>query len=354
MIKGNIKVDLTPEAVLNKISEYDIFRMYMPNRDWRLNRSTYSVFREEDGPSMLIGNRNGYLYFIDFGDTSKRGDCFDFVMMRFGLLSLYEALEKVDSDFGLGIKSPVANPKRYKEIVSKYKQPEDTGKRYSLIQVNVRKFTEKELDYWKEYYQEMEDLKRDHVYSLKEVFLNRRKYPLGLDEIRFGYFYEGGYWKIYRPFAGKKKKWLSNVPLTTVYGLENLVPDKNTLITKSLKDYMVCRKVYPHVCHVQNESLAAFSEETVEYINNNSNEVFYGGDSDTAGKTASYAITKAFGWKHINPPDRLLPAVNDFAGWGKIEGLDKLHEHFKLKGLTKWEKYLINGSVNTSGKHILR
>ena len=131
----------------------------------------------------------------------------------------------------------------------------------------------------------------------------------------------------------KKRKWVSNVPLNTAYGLFNLSPDKNTLICKSLKDYMVCKKVYNHVCHVQNESLSAFSEDTIKYIIENSKEVYYGGDSDAPGKMASRLISETFKWNHINSPDRLLPEIKDFADWGKKEGLEVIKEHFKQKGL---------------------
>ena len=54
---------------------------------------------------------------------------------------------------------------------------------------------------------------------------------------------------------------MGNVPLQTSWGLENINEEQNTIITKSLKDYMVVKKVYNHVAGVQNESLAAFSEE---------------------------------------------------------------------------------------------
>jgi hypothetical protein len=95
----------------------------------------------------------------------------------------------------------------------------------------------------------------------------------------------------------------------------------------------VCRKIYPYVCHVQNESLAAFSQETVDYINNNSQTVFYGGDSDVAGKNASYIITDTFKWKHINPPDHLLnDCCKDFSDWFK-RSPQEVEEHFKKKGL---------------------
>ena len=167
MIKGKRKLELTPATILNMISEYDVFRMYMPDRHWKINESISSPFRKDDSPSFLIGNREGYLYFIDFGDTTHRGGCFDFVCQRFNL-SLNEALMKIDNDFGLGIHSNTE--RNYKEITSQYKQPESIGKRYSIIQCITRKFTKQELDYWAQYYQTEDDLRANNIHSLKEVF----------------------------------------------------------------------------------------------------------------------------------------------------------------------------------------
>lgn len=331
MIKGKRKLELTPATILNMISDFDIYMMYMPDRHWKVNQSTTSPFHKDLVPSFLIGNREGYLYHIDFSNTLYRGGCFDFVCQRFNL-SLNEALIKIDNDFSLGIYSNTE--RNYKEITSQYKQPESIGKRYSIIQCVTRKFTKEELEYWEGYYQTEEDLRRDHVHSLKEVYLNKKRYPIGVNELRFGYFEEnGGFWKIYRPTADKKHKWISNVPLTRAYGLENLCLGHNTLVTKSRKDYMLCRKLYPYTCHVQNESIFAFSDETREYINTHSKGVYLGYDSDESGKAASYIVTNAFGWKHINTPDRLLPAINDFADWGKAEGLEVVKRHFIEKGL---------------------
>jgi hypothetical protein len=84
---------------------------------------------------------------------------------------------------------------------------------------------------------------------------------------------------------------------------------------------------------VQNESISAFSEETVKIIKENSKDVFYGGDSDEMGKHNSWIITENFGFHHINPPDKYLPEINDFADWGKAYGLIKLKEHFINKGV---------------------
>lgn len=327
MISGKSKKELSITAILNLITAYDVYRFYFG--DFKVNEITTNHIRGDKTPSFIIGNKGGELHHYDFADDHWRGDCFEFVQTVFGL-NFNDALKKIDSDFGLGLSdTPVGD---YKQIVGQYKQPEELGKRYSLIQIITRPFTQEELAYWAQYYQTKDDLRANNIYSIKTAFLNKSKFSLSDDTLRFGYLYDG-YWKIYRPYMEKRHKWVSNVPLNLAYGLNNLQPDKNTMICKSLKDYLVCRKVYEHVCHVQNESLAAFSVETVEHIRDNSAFAFYGGDSDIPGKQASYAITEAFGFKHVNPPDRLLPDVKDWADWAKEEGLQVIEDHLKLKGV---------------------
>lgn len=336
MIRGEKREKLTPEGVLQKITSYDIFRMYMPDGNWRVNQVTISPFMRgnhyEKVPSFIIGNRTGVLHFCDFGDPDRRGDCFTFVKLLHNIPNMDEVLKKIDNDFGLGIgSSPLRD---YKKVIGEYQQPEELGKRYALIQVITRKFNKEELDFWKEYHLDLHEIRGAGIYALSKVYLNKSLHSARDNEIRFGYLYDGGFWKIYTPFAEKKRKWLSNVPVSLSYGLENLDKEHNTLICDSLKDYLVCRKVYPYICQVQNESLAAFSTETISYIKENSKEVFYGGDSDDPGKKASYAITNAFGFRHINPPDYLLKeGIKDFAAWGRSYGIESLREHFIKKGL---------------------
>ena len=316
MIQGKKKKDLSIESVMQKISPYEIFQRYMPH-SWKLNKPCLSAFRKENTPSMVIGDRNNTVFFIDYGDTSKRGGCFDFVMMLYNI-SLPECLKKIDEDFQLG---------KIDNRITNFPEKNRIDKQYSFIQCITRKFTKEELAYWNSYHIDIQELKDNNIYSLKTVYLNRQL--INLEELRFGYYYDGK-WKIYSPLSDRKKKWLSNVPLNRSWGLENLDINKNTLICKSLKDYIVCRKIYPHVCGVQNESLSAFSQETIEHIKNNSKVIFYGGDSDLPGKKASYIITEKLGYKHINPPDYLLPEIKDFADWGKL-GINQIREHLILK-----------------------
>ena len=321
------------QSVLDKITEYDIFRWYMPDKSWKLNRVTYSPYRNESNPSFIIGNKNGNLSFIDFADTSRRGDCFEFVKTLHNLSSMDDVLKLIDRDFHLGIASGVVT-EEYKKIVSEYKQPEDLGKRYSLIQVITRKFNNDELAYWNSYHQSLQDLRDNNVYAIKKVFLNKSLFAIKDNELTFGYFYDG-HWKIYRPFADKKIKWVpNNVPITTMDGKTDIKDCKIAFINKSKKDYMVMKKLFPCSCAVQNEGLGCFSAENVEYLRANSEKQILSFDSDVTGVTNSQQITKVFGFGYLNVPKKYLTeGIKDWADLAKIHGMEVIENYLKQKKL---------------------
>jgi hypothetical protein len=91
-----------------------------------------------------------------------------------------------------------------------------------LVQVKVRKFTKLELSYWNGYYQDISDLKREQIYSVDKVYLNKQLFPLKETELRFGYFYEGS-GKFTDRLVLKKTKWVpNNVPMNYLEGKENV------------------------------------------------------------------------------------------------------------------------------------
>ena len=321
------------QSVLDKITEYDIFRWYMPDKSWKLNRVTYSPYRNESNPSFIIGNKNGNLSFIDFADTSRRGDCFEFVKTLHNLSSMDDVLKLIDRDFHLGIASGVVT-EEYKKIVSEYKQPEDLGKRYSLIQVITRKFNNDELEYWNSYHQSLQDLRDNNVYAIKKVFLNKSLFAIKENELTFGYFYDG-HWKIYRPFADKKVKWVpNNVPITAMDGKADIKDCKVAFINKSKKDYMVMKKLFPCSCAVQNEGLGCFSAENVEYLRANSEKQILSFDSDVTGVQNSQQITKLFDFEYTNVPRKYLAeGIKDWADLAKAHGLEAIKDYLTEKGL---------------------
>lgn len=335
-IGGQRKIPLTKEAVLQKISEYDIFKYYMPNKNWKFDKITNSPFRKDDNPSFIIGNRGGALYFIDFADTNLRGNCFNFVEKIHGFNNLDQALKIIDRDFGLGLSGEITNTDAYKKIRAEYEQPEELGKRYSSIQVSVRKFTHEELAYWNQYHQDITDLRREHVYSIDKLYLNRQRFSLKETELRFGYYYDG-YWKIYKPFADPKFKWVpNNVPITKMDGKENIVNADFAFINKSKKDYMVVKKLIDTTCAVQNEGIACFSEENVNFLKENSKRQILSFDSDVTGVENSKQITDMFGFDYLNVPRSYLSdGIKDWALLSKDYGMKTVEKIFKRKGLIK-------------------
>jgi DNA primase len=330
MITGKKRIRLTTDSILEKISEYDIYKMYMPHQNWKINVVTYSPFRNEKNPSFIIGYRGGALRFVDFGDSSKKGGCFNFVMMLFNV-SLHDALLMIDRDFDLGIVSG-SSTKNYERIVADYVQPTATSKREYFIQVKTRKFTNEELAYWNGYYQDIDDLRANNVYSIDTVYLNKQKFPIKDSELRFGYLYEG-HWKIYRPFADKKNKWMpNNVPITMMDGLEDITDCDVAFINKSKKDYMVMKKIFPCCCAVQNEGMGCFSEENVEYIKENSERQILSFDSDEVGVKNSQLITEKFGFEYCNVPKLYLEeGIKDWADLCKTHGLRTIEKYLTQK-----------------------
>ena len=332
-INGKKKeVFLTTERILSKVSEYDIFKYYMPHQ-FNLNEVTLSPFRNEKRPSFMIGNKHGRITFIDFGDTSKRGSCFDFVGMLH-YLDLKGTLELIDRDFGLGYKKETRTHE-YKKIVTEYKQPIPKTKVYTNIQVITRKFTKEELDYWAQYHLDIEDLKKNNVFAVSKVYMNKQLIPAPITELRFGYLYDDK-WKIYRPFAKDKRyKWVpNNVPITAMDGRDNIKDCDVAFINKSKKDHMVISKLFPCSCAVQNEGVGCFSNENVEFIKSNSKRQILSFDSDVTGVTNSQQITQLFGFDYCNVPKIYLEeGIKDWADLAKTHGLDTVEEYLIKKGI---------------------
>ena len=326
------RAKLTIEEILKRVTEYDIFRWYMPSKNWKINQVTYSPFRNEKNPSFMIGNKRGVLSFIDFADDTRRGGCFDFVQMLFNLATLHDVLRMIDRDFGLGISNGKAT-EEYKKVVAEYKQPEES-KRYSLIQVQTRPFTQEELAYWNQYHQDLQDLRDNNIYSIKKLYLNKQLFSLKETELRFGYLYNG-HWKIYRPLNERKNKWVpNNVPITAMDGLADIKNCNTAFINKSKKDYMVMKKVFPCCCAVQNEGVACFSPENVEYLKANSDKQILSFDSDVAGVANSQQITKLFDFEYTNVPRNYLSeGIKDWADLAKAHGLKAIEDYLKQKQL---------------------
>lgn len=340
MIKGNkFEGDkLTITNILKIISPFDIYRYYLGLAGvgvFRINKEMGSPYHKDENPSFLLSDRGGTLHHIDFTDTSKRGDCFQFVQNLYNIPSLPDTLRMIDRDFGLGLSGRGENVGAYKLLTKGYDQPENLDDSPNLIQVVTRKFNRDELAYWNHFYQDVADLKAENIFAPKKIYLNKKLYNIPLNEIAFGYLYEDQYWKLYRPFAPtKKEKWISNVPITCMDGKQNIKDCKTAFITKSKKDYMFLKKLMDCVCSVQNEGLACFSVENVDFLKKNSKNQILSFDSDPPGVKNSLQITEMFGMGYCNvPKEYLSEQVTDWSDWAFRYGINEPREYLKMKGI---------------------
>ena len=334
MITGKKRIELTADNILKLVTSFDIFHHFMGSNKWNLNEITLSPFRQEKNPSFLIGNKNGYISFVEF-TMGISGDCFEFVARLYNLPSYHDTLLFIDKEMGLGISSD-ENVGKYKAEIASYKQPEENKEKHStMIQVITRKFTQEELAWWAQYYQTLDDLRANHVYSIDKVFLNRKRFPIKDTELRFGYLYDDK-WKIYRPTASKKNKWLSNVPITVIDGKENIINCDIAFVGKSKKDMIVIKKVFPCSCATQSESVACFSLDNVEFLKANSNKQILSFDSDVPGVSNSQQITKLFDFGYCNVPRKYLAeGIKDWASLGAKYGLKVIEDYLKEKQIIK-------------------
>lgn len=332
-------MELTAATILERVTEYDIYRFYCP--DFKNLDDVFSSpmpNRTDSTPSFRITERDGKLMHLDFGDSAYRGGCFDFVKQRFSI-DYDSCLRKIDKEMGLGINS---EEKDYKKITSSYKQPVlKEEKKEKIIRCKTRKFTKEEGRYWNEYHLSCRDLKLPdvEVHSLHKLWVDGKVIPLKNTELVFGYFFPLiGKWKIYRPFPEEGQlKFVSNVPFTTMYGMDNLLPWSTNVITKAVKDmFFLHKNVFEWVAGVQGENFTAIPPEVIYMLSQRSIDVYINFDGDAPGKKESMYYTETYGYKHINTPDHYVQeGLKDFAALGRAKGPQVVIDHFKLKGLIK-------------------
>lgn len=324
---------LNRQFILERLSEYDIFKMYYPY-DFQLNRACYSPFKKEDNPSFIIGNKWGDTITFKAFNTSNHGDCFHFVMQMFGL-DYNQSLEKIAKDFGL-----IDGTDNYKQIVTKYEKPLGVTKT-AFIQAVPKKFDDNDIAYLAQYHLEPQDLQfcpDTKCYSTKEWAINRRRQPMNKGEICFFYnlVNDRGSWiKVYRPHAPKDIKWRSSVPFTEIMGRDNLSDCDLGIITKSIKDGAVISKyITKNVCVTQAEDFTAITQENIDFFSQSCKRIVVAYDNDDKGVKACKEITKATGWGYINPPKHLLrEGITDFSDYIKATNPDTVIEFFKSKNI---------------------
>ena len=125
--------------------------------------------------------------------------------------------------------------------------PEIKETESAKIQVQIKDYTQRELDWWKSFGISKKTLKKYHVLSIQHVFLNGELRFSSSEKCPIYGYYFGKYknskelWKIYFPMNKKEKgiRFINNLPKKVLQGYHQLPKTGDLLvITKSMKDLM--------------------------------------------------------------------------------------------------------------------
>lgn len=151
-------------------------------------------------------------------------------------------------------------------------------------------YVEHDMKYWQPVGVSAEDLREANIFSIKHFFINGsymrpQKFPA------YAYVLPSGKIKIYVPYASKDFKWFGSQRKEDIWKFGN---SKKLLITKSLKDCLVLKKILTDW-----EIWSFASEGVIPDIEIEHEELFFLYDNDLAGHKASERLVKQFGGKAL-------------------------------------------------------
>lgn len=298
---------ITREFVLDEVDDLLIFRFYVGN--FQLGKKVKSPLRTGGHISITIGQNELTLRYKDWV-TGETGDCFKLVS-RIRNLGYNEAVRQVACDFGLVKGCSIVTKKQIQEA----REFKEQAQSEYIIDVDPRKMSQPELDYWARYSITKEELKDNQIFAIGKLWVNKKQFHLK-GGLHYAYLFPNDKFKIYSPLD-EQCKWFGNVSAFTIEGVESLnltkiPPNGNymepvagdpVIITKSRKDRIILKKLYHNTCNCQNEADTAIPKDMDEVFNIASGKYIWF-DTDEPGKNASKKLNSR-GYKWINTPNEL-------------------------------------------------
>lgn len=331
---GLKKTHIDVNYLLSQVDEAQIFCHYFG--EFSFGRTYSSVFRQDDTPSTgFYISQSGKIIYNDLA-TGEKYDCIDFVCKKFNI-EYKDALYKIACDFGVIECEGVAPIKKYD--INKTQLVSDELKRETIIKIQPDNWSNSYLDFWKQFSIFQEELEQNKIYPIKKLYINDNLIPNYSNNVRFAFIVEYdnvSYKKIYTPFAKNKKfKWISNVPLYIPFGFNSLPYNSDTLIiTKAQKDRIIFKKYFTDVIGLQNESIGALKQKTINYLKKRYKRIFINTDLDSAGKKALEHYT-SIGFEPLMLPDLFYEkyGIKDVGDFVKEYGIERFEKFLKYNNL---------------------
>lgn len=306
---------ISKELLLSKYSQETFFEHYLGVPVKKGLFCSPSIIRTDHTPTCSFYKDNkGHLQYKDFA-----GPSFDFIgcVEYIFQCSYYKALRIMANDFGfITIDNTPKNPPKIEYTGYDFKQTEK-----AKIEVEIKEFSEKELQWWNNFGISPITLLKYKVYSIKSVFLNGVYFTSSTETTPI-YGYYGGenpngdeLWRLYFP-TKRNYRFLSNWSSTMIQG-SKLIPKSGEfiVITKSLKDVMALSEFDIPAIAPNSENLF-LSEAQYEKLRCRFKEIYLLYDRDLPGVKAANKIRKKF--KNLRV--LLVPKTKDFTDYVKKYG----------------------------------
>ena len=317
----SLKPKITKDFILSKVNQESIMQYYT-NLDVNSKKLFLSPTRQDNRVTCsFYKSKSGILYLHDFA-TNEHLDCWNTVMKMFNC-NYYEALKIIAKDFNLieGTHSEKVGP----TIVESLKESETSN-----IQVTIKKYSEEELKWWKQFGISVKTLKKYHIYSLENIFLNGElKFISSKQCPIYGYYFgkdKNGkeLWKIYFPLR-ENFRFLNSLSKKILQGYHQLPKTGDLLIiTKSMKDVCAFYELGIAAVSPNSETLFIDDKKLTEFKQRFKHIlVLY--DNDRAGLHNMWLIRK----QHPELNYYFLPwyLAKDLTDSIKLVGMDNMREY---------------------------
>ena len=317
----SLKPKITKDFILSKVNQESIMQYYT-GLDVSSKKLMLSPFRIDNHFTVsFYKSKSDILYLHDFA-TNEHINCFQAVMKKFGV-NFYEALDIIAKDFGLiegsnDLKVRPLNIQPLKETES------------SRIQVQIKNYSDKELEWWKQFGISVKTLKKFHVFSIEHVFLNGElKFSSSKQCPIYGYYFgkdKNGIekWKIYFPLK-TEYRFLNNLSKKVLQGYHQLPKTGELLIiTKSMKDLMAMYEFGIPAVSPNSETLF-IDDKKLEEFKNRFKHILVLYDNDRPGMHNMWLIRK----EHPELNYYYLPwyLSKDFTDSIKLVGIENMKEY---------------------------
>lgn len=316
---------INKETILKYLTQEDIMRRYFPY-EVSLKKDYKNPFRHDRNPSCNFKySKSGVFYFVDWAKGITY-DCFQVAGVVLKEDNFQKILRTIDKDFSLNlVPNSLRVPNSKSNVIfKKIEQNEDfikIDKRTYIIEYNDY-FSDIELDFWKRYNIDKEDLDLFNVKSIKRFWFDKESFiestkvsPIfqyNEDDINFQLYCPKRYTRFY-----------SYIQSYQLLGY-NYLPDKGDIliITSSMKDVIILRKIGLYAVCPSGES-TPIKRKDIDELSSRFNKIYINYNNDEIGIESKNRLIE----NHKDVEFGVITnSKKDPSDVSKASGLDFLHK----------------------------